>query len=404
MKKFMIMALMVLGTTCAFAGDSDALKAIKKAKDYNEAQNLVMNSLGQLANDAEKAAAYNKLVDLAMEKFTKESTNVTWNQTAAQMGQETKPVDEAGMNEAAYNAVKAVMECDKYDQMPNAKGKVAPKFAAKNAQRGWQARQQLVNAGQDALNKENQAEAKKFWGLFVDSDGAAVFKDCDRTFQQPFFGQVARFVGIFAYQDKDMEAALKYCDIAAQDPNEAENALNLKLEVLGADLKTREDSIKYLENVKTLQAQNPNNASIMEKVYNMYMGMGEKEKALGFLDEVLAKDPKNFVALADKGMYYMDQDNAAEAAKYMKQAIDVKEDNAVVHYYYAVCVRAQAQAFADADPAKFKSMMEEAIQHFDRTKELDPDKMIPWGYNRYSAYSQLYGEDDARTKAAEADK
>jgi hypothetical protein len=49
-------------------------------------------------------------------------------------------------------------------------------------------------------------------------------------------------------------------------------------------------------------------------------------------------------------------------------------------------------------------MMEEAIQHFDKTKELDPDKTINWGYNRYSAYSQLYGEEDSRTKAAEADR
>ena len=72
MKKIMILALMVLGTSCAFAGDSDALKAIKKAKDFNEAQSLVTNSLGQLANNAEKAAAYNKLADLAIEKFTKQ--------------------------------------------------------------------------------------------------------------------------------------------------------------------------------------------------------------------------------------------------------------------------------------------------------------------------------------------
>ena len=75
MKKIMIMALMVLGTTCAFAGDSEALKAIKKAKDFTEAQNLVMNTLGQLANDAEKATAYNKLVDLAIDKYNKESEN-----------------------------------------------------------------------------------------------------------------------------------------------------------------------------------------------------------------------------------------------------------------------------------------------------------------------------------------
>ena len=395
---------MVLGTTCAFAGDSDALKAIKKAKDFNEAQNLVMNTLGQLANDAEKAAAYNKLVDLAMDKFTKESTNVTWNQTATQMGQQEKPVDQVGMNEAAFQAVKAAMECDKYDQQPNEKGKVAPKFSAKNALRVWPARQQLVNAGQDAMSAENQAEAKKFWTLFVDSDIAPLFKDCDRTFQKPFFGQVARFVSIFAYQDKDLANALKYCDIAAQDPEEAENALNLKLEILGSDLKNHADSVQYLDKVKALHEQHPDNATVLEKVYNMYMGMGDKTAALGFLDGVLAKNPNNFVALADKGMYYMDQDNAPEAAKWLKKALDAKEDNAVIHYYYAICTRAEAQAFADADPAKFKSMMEDAIRHFDRTKELDPDKMISWGYNRYSAYSQLYGEDDARTKAAEADK
>ena len=89
----------------------------------------------------------------------------------------------------------------------------------------------------------------------------------------------------------------------------------------------------------------------------MYMGMGDKTAALGFLDGVLAKNPNNFVALADKGMYYMDQDNAPEAAKWLKKALDAKEDNAVIHYYYAICTRAEAPAFADADPAKFKSMM-----------------------------------------------
>lgn len=404
MKKIMMLALMVLGTSSAFAGDSDALKAIKKAKDFKEAQSLVTNSLSQLASNAEKAAAYNKLADLAMEKYTAESTNLTWNQTATQMGQQKKEVDEAGMNEAAYNAVLAIMECDKYDQMPNEKGKVSPKYASKNAPRGWQARLQLVNAGQDANSKDNLAEARKFWSLFVDSDSAPIFKDCDRAVQKPFFGQLAYFAAIFAYQDKDMPTALKYSDVAMKDSAEAERALALKLEILGADLKNHEDSVKYLANVKEIYKEHSDNASIIEKIYNMHMGMGEKAAALSFLDEILTKDPNNFVAIADKGMYYMDQNNAEEAANCFKKAIDIQEDKAIVHYYYAVCTRAQAQNYADANPAKFKSMMEDAIKHFDRTKELDPDKIYQWGYNRYSAYVQLYGEDDARTKAAEADK
>ena len=40
-----------------------------KAKSYAEAEALVKQILGQMANDAEKAKAYNKLVDLAMKQF-----------------------------------------------------------------------------------------------------------------------------------------------------------------------------------------------------------------------------------------------------------------------------------------------------------------------------------------------
>ena len=82
MKKLMMVALMFLGTSAAFAADSEALKAILKAKTYNEAAELVKASLGQLANDAEKAKAYNKLVELALDKVNKEQTIMTSNQMA----------------------------------------------------------------------------------------------------------------------------------------------------------------------------------------------------------------------------------------------------------------------------------------------------------------------------------
>ena len=63
MKKLLIAVLMMLGTSTVFAGDSEALKAILKAKTYDEAQSLVKSSVNSLANAAEKAKAYNYLVD-----------------------------------------------------------------------------------------------------------------------------------------------------------------------------------------------------------------------------------------------------------------------------------------------------------------------------------------------------
>ena len=64
MKKIIVMAAMILGVSSAFAADSDALKAITKAKTYAEAESLIKSSLDQLASPAEKAKAYNKLYEL----------------------------------------------------------------------------------------------------------------------------------------------------------------------------------------------------------------------------------------------------------------------------------------------------------------------------------------------------
>ena len=81
--------MMVVASSTAFAGDSDALKAILKAKDFAEAEALVKSSLGQLANDQEKAKAYNKLVELAYEKYKKEDDTKTTNQVM----QKNDPID-----------------------------------------------------------------------------------------------------------------------------------------------------------------------------------------------------------------------------------------------------------------------------------------------------------------------
>ena len=50
----MMMAMMLVASATAFAGDSDALKAVMKSKNYAEAAQLMKQNVGQMANDAEK--------------------------------------------------------------------------------------------------------------------------------------------------------------------------------------------------------------------------------------------------------------------------------------------------------------------------------------------------------------
>ena len=398
MKKLIVAAMLVLGATSAFAGDSDALKAVMKAKTYAEAEALLKQNLGQFANDAEKAKAYNKLVDLGMKDFNDQQSIQQTNQ----LMKKNDPVDENVMNEGAYNALMNAIECYKYDQLPNAKGKVAPKFNG-NANRVWGARQQLVNAGQTAAQNNKADEVLKYWGAFLDTDSEPLFAAVDakqKEAEKEYIGQVALFAARYAYQAKDAARCEKYCDIAMTSEKEAKDALNLKLYVMKDGLKTKEDSLTYVNKLKDLYAKDPSNDVMLDGLNSMYSALKMEKEQTELLDAAIAKDPKNFVALANKGMMYIQKNDANNAIKCLKQALEAKPDNVVVMTYLGACYNSKAGEIQAVQGRKV--VYQEAIKILDKAKELDPEKaQANWGYTRYQAYYGYYGPNAPETKKAE---
>ena len=398
MKKLIVAAMMVLGATSAFAGDSDALKAVMKAKTYAEAEALLKQNLGQLANDAEKAKAYNKLVDLGMKAYNDQQSIMQTNQIM----KKNDPIDENAMNEGAYNALMNAIECYKYDQLPNAKGKVAPKFGS-NAARVWAARVQLVNAGQTAAQNNKADEVLKYWGAFLDTDSEPLFASIDakqKDGEKEYIGQVALFAARYAYQAKDAARCEKYCDIAMKSEKEAKDALNLKLYVMKDGLKTHADSLAYVDKLKVLYAQDENNEVILDGLNSMYSSMKMEKEQEALLNAAIAKNPSNFVALANLGMMYIQKNDADNAIKNLKLALAAKPDNVTVLTYLGACYNSKAGALQD--PNGRKVVYKEAIKVLDKAKELDPEKaQANWGYTRYQAYYGYYGPTAAETKKAE---
>ena len=398
MKKLIVAAMLVLGATSAFAGDSDALKAVMKAKTYAEAETLLKQNLGQLANDAEKAKAYNKLVDLSMKAYNDQQSIMQTNQIM----KKNDPIDENAMNEGAYNALMNAIECYKYDQLPNAKGKVAPKFGS-NASRVWAARVQLVNAGQTAAQNNKADEVLKYWGAFLDTDSEPLFAGIDakqKDGEKEYIGQVALFAARYAYQAKDVARCEKYCDIAMKSEKEAKDALNLKLYVMKDGLKTHADSLAYVDKLKGLYAQDENNDVILDGLNSMYSSMKMEKEQEALLNAAIAKNPSNFVALANLGMMYIQKNDADNAIKNLKLALAAKPDNVTVLTYLGACYNSKAGALQD--PNGRKVVYKEAIKVLDKAKELDPEKaQANWGYTRYQAYYGFYGPTAAETKKAE---
>ena len=396
-----MMALALVASATAFAGDSDALKAIKKAKTYADAAQLVKTA--QLVNDEERAEAYNKLVDLAMDKVGKETGTIAQNQAAVQLGTgKEEAYDTLGLAEAICNAIDAAITCNKYDQLPNAKGKVKPQFADKNAQRIWAVRTHLVNIGQEEARKGNNAGVLKYWGAFLDSDTDPLFAAQDHESEKGYIGQVAYFAGRYAFEAKELDRADKYFDIAMQDPEQKKDALTYKLYAAGSNLKSKEDSLKYIDQLKDLYSKEPENDVLLDKLFTMYDGLKDKAAQTALLDNHLAKYPNSFSALANKGMMAIADNNAEEGANWLRKAAVASPENAVIQTYLGTCLSVQAGQTDDA--AKRKALYQEAVQALDKAKQLDPNKQqANWGYNRFQAYYNFYGADAPETKDAELD-
>ena len=401
-----MMAMMLVASATAFAGDSDALKAVMKSKNYVEAAQLVKQNIGQMANDAEKAKAYNHLVDLAMNKVVKQTSIIAENQLGMQMGRDAKeivPYDTLGLADAICDAIYDAIECNKYDQLPNAKGKIDPKFAEKNAARIWAVRSHLVNIGQEQAHGETKNLALKYWGAFVDSGTNPLFDAQNHEAEKEYFGQVALFAGRYAYEAKDNARGDRYIAIAKQDPSQVKDAYATQLYYIRHNLTNHADTLAAINRLKELYAAEPENDAIIDALYTMYDGQRDRKAQNDLLDQHLAKFPTSFVALANKGILAMGENNAEKGAEWLRKAAEAKPDNPVVFTYLGICLSSLAATTEDG--AKSKDYYKQAIEAFDKAKELDPDKqMSNWGYNRYQAYYGLYGEDDPRTKAAEADR
>lgn len=406
MKKLMIAALMMLGTSAAFAGDSGALKAVLAAKDFNQASQLLKQNLGSMANAQEKAKAYDYVTKLALKTFDAQNAIEAQNVQAKMLKQKTTPYDTIAFYQSAYDATVNGLECVKYDAQPNEKGKVKPKFTQALTPLLTNTRMQLVNAGNYYAQRNDQDNVLKYWGMFLDTDDNPLFAKAKEGEKQ-YLGQVAYYTALYANQAKLYDKAEKYADIAMQDSAMRKQAETFKYSMAQMNLKSNADSVAFAKKMQASYEADPNNETVLGILCNMYSGLNMTSELNALLDKAIATDPNNFTAWAMKGQMLVNKlskeqnPNWDECINDFKKAVAIKNDNSVVLTYLGFAINAKASAI-NGNVVEQKKLYTESMGFLEQAKTIDPNRaQSNWAYPLYQCYYTLYGADDSRTKELE---
>lgn len=384
MKKFMIMAAAVMMSLSATAQSSPEAKAIKKMKSYTEVLEAIKAN-GAAFDNADKAFAYNKLVDLAIKENSESEKAAIEAQLAKNAEQQTKM--NVAKNASAYNALQAAMQCNAVDE----KGK----YKNKNVNRLMTIRNSMVQAGLDAYNSKDYTSATKYFGAFVETRTDALFNEADFSREQNF-GQIAYYAALAAYFNKDYKKCDQYSDAALNSSERDSIANDVIIVKLGAYEEQAKaaamDSATYVKNVRAMYDQFPENENIFGKLVGLYEEVGDKASAKSLLDTRLASNPNDAMANAYVGQTAQAEQKYDEAIAAYKKSIASKPDFLAAKLNLGVCYLNKAVAYVDANTdargtikpeAKTVAMadLSEAKKLLEEVKAADPNcAQVNWQY------------------------
>lgn len=397
MKKLFLGAAMVMMAFAANAQDAvkQATKLIKEGK-FGEAVEVLKPALNK-GTAAEKAAAWNALSEAHYQQFSALQQISVENQVKGT----NVPVDEALFNSSIADALRAAIQCDVYDNEPNEKGKIKPKFRSTNAERFQNARLNVINSGQYEYNNKNMQGAFDDWALYVESAKSPLFTGIDMSNDQ-YYSQIAYFAGLAAYNLKNYEAAIKYANIAAEDTSKVNDATEIIVFSRKEGAKTKEDTITYLNTLRDLHKQQPQEQRWYNLLLDYYVQPSRSAELKAWVEEELAADPNNKMSWALKGESEMNAGHWDEAIAAYKKASELDPTFVQVWFNAGVCLNSKAVELKDnlsdkntgkitvENANKVKDVLKEALGFMEKAKELDPNQeKVKWAYPLYQIYYNM---------------
>ena len=405
MKKLVLSIAFVLGATFAFGQELTKEELKQQKREIKALENIAKDA--ELTLQTDPVAAVNAMKPVISNPLVKSNPFIWYVSVSAKKAAidaenrkraEGAPYNEAQMYGYTYELGHELANCEKYDNAPDAKGKVAPKYADLIKTTYAQEFGQFYNAGAYFYGNEDYAKSYDLFKMFIDAsnkltEAGMMPKD---TINVPV---AAYNMSLSGMQLKDYEKVLSHVDLAMLNPQMAPSAFRYKT-VAHLELG---DTAQWLDDCMEGAKKFPEDAYFYQSLIQYYDSRNESDKLNALADELIASDPANPFFVYLKGyIAHQKQETDAAIEWYEKTlAVDANYESALNNLSRCYLFKAQEYASAQSSTkvtdkkklAKDKEILngyyKKALPLLEKLREIQPEKYDLWLANLTNCYYNL---------------
>lgn len=372
------------------------------------AQEKSVKEAKSIANDSKPDfAKAEQLIGEAMKNAETQNDPATWdvagfiqkrvNEEEMKNAFLRKPYDTLAVYNSIIKMYEYYLKCDELAQIPNEKGKIKNKFRKANASSMLMERPNLINGGIQYFNTNKNAEALKFFGVYVESANYPMLADNELAKNDTLMPQVAYYATLAADRIGDKDAVIKYAPFALTDKEGGKFAMQLMADAY----KSKGDTAKWIKALEEGILKFPGNDYFFANLVDYYNSSNQASKAMDFADNMLNSDPNNKLYLYVKAYLYHNMKDYDNAIEFYKKAIEKDPNYAEAYSNVGLAYLMKAQEYADKsttdinDPKyaeaqkNIKKIYAEAKPFYEKARALKPEQKDLWIQGLYRVYYNL---------------
>lgn len=288
------------------------------------------------------------------------------------------------------------------DSLPDAKGKIKPKYSKEMNNLIGGHYSDYVNAGVEFFNTKNYKDAYKAWDIFGNLSENPVFRKAIPNIQaDSIVGEIRYNQALAAWQDENLEGALN-AFMKAKALGYNKKALYDYAIAVATQAKKDDVVFELAKEARSLYGKEE--PQYLAYIINHFLQTKDFDQAFGIINEAIADEPNNSQYYVIQGILYENSegpDARANAKASYKKGLDLDSNNAAALYNYGRQLCEDAYALNDKAPAgneyeqyyneKIRPLFLEAAGYLEDAYAADPNNRDALKYLE-NVYYNLHDE------------